>query len=153
LKLLTLFFSFAIFASQFIILNKITRILIVFNTLNQYSDFTKHLFFFKHIAAYTAILGMRLSVAFRKRKFLSPSLKATASQRIEISRKEQKEQKNNKCQPHQKFIIVYWSLIRAEMLKGQYWPVIPDRSLTGSGIQGNSLKSSNAFIARLACAP
>jgi hypothetical protein len=96
---------------------------------------------------------MRLSVAFRKRKFLSPSLKATASQRIEISRKEQKEQKNNKCQPHQKFIIVYWSLIRAEMLKGQYWPVIPDRSLTGSGIQGNSLKSSNAFIARLACAP
>jgi hypothetical protein len=55
------------------------------------------------------------------------SLKATASQRIEISRKEQQEQKNNKCQPYQKFVIVYWSLIRAEMLKGQYWPVIPDR--------------------------
>jgi hypothetical protein len=77
------------------------------------------------------------------------SLKATASQRIEISRKEQKEQKNNKCQPHQKFVIVYWSLIRAEMLKGQYWPVIPDRSLTGSGIQGNDLKPSNTVIARL----
>jgi hypothetical protein len=75
------------------------------------------------------------------------SLKATASQRIEISRKEQKEQKNNKCQPHQKFVIVYWSLIRAEMLKGQYWPVIPDRSLTGSGIQGSDLKPSNAVIA------
>jgi hypothetical protein len=69
------------------------------------------------------------------------------SQRIEIFRKEQKEQKNNKCQPHQKFVIVYWSLIRAEMLKGQYWPVIPDRSLTGSGIQGNALESSNALIA------
>jgi hypothetical protein len=84
------------------------------------------------------------------------SLKATASQRIEISRKEQKEQKNNKCQPHQKFVIVYWSLIRAEMLKGQYWPVIPDRSLTGSGIQGNArknpvnaLKPSNTVIDRL----
>jgi hypothetical protein len=84
---------------------------------------------------------MRLSVAFRKREFITPSLKATVSQRIEISRKEQKEQKNNKCQPHQKFVIVYWSLIRAEMLKGQYWPVIPDRSLTGSGIQGNALKN------------
>jgi hypothetical protein len=78
------------------------------------------------------------------------------SQRIEIFRKEQKEQKNNKCQPHQKFVIVYWSLIRAEMLKGQYWPVIPDRSLTGSGIQGNArknpvnaLKPSNTVIDRL----
>jgi hypothetical protein len=39
---------------------------------------------------------MRLSVAFRKREFITRSLKATASQRIEISRKEQKEQKNNK---------------------------------------------------------
>jgi hypothetical protein len=74
------------------------------------------------------ILGMRLSVAFRKREFITPSLKATASQRIEISRKEQKEQKNNKCQPHQKFVI-------------------PDRSLTGSGIQGSDLKPSNAIIA------
>jgi hypothetical protein len=59
------------------------------------------------------------------------------SQRIEISRKEQKEQKNNKCQPHQKFVI-------------------PDRSLTGSGIQGNArknpvnaLKPSNTVIDRL----
>jgi hypothetical protein len=84
---------------------------------------------------------MRLSVAFKTRKSLTLRHKATASQRIEISRKEQKEQKNNKCQPHQKFIIVYWSLIRAEVLKGQYWPVIPDRSLPGSGIQGNALKN------------
>jgi hypothetical protein len=75
-----------------------------------------------------AILGMRLSVAFKTRKSLTRSLKATASQRIEISRKEQKEQKNNKCQPHQKFVI-------------------PDRSLTGSGIQGSDLKPSNAIIA------
>jgi hypothetical protein len=82
----------------------------------------------------SAILGMRLSVAFRKREFITLRHKATASQRIEISRKEQQEQKNNKCQPHQKFVI-------------------PDRSLTGSGIQGNALKSSNAVIARLACAP
>jgi hypothetical protein len=65
-----------------------------------------------------------------EKKILTPGLKATASQRIEISRKEQKEQKNNKCQPYQKFVI-------------------PDRSLTGSGIQGNALKSSNAVIARL----
>jgi hypothetical protein len=78
----------------------------------------------KFESLFSAILGMRLSVAFRKREFIVPSLKAAASQRIEISRKEQQEQKNNKCQPHQKFIIVYWSLIRAEMLKGQYWPVI-----------------------------
>jgi hypothetical protein len=27
------------------------------------------------------------------------------------------------------------------VLKGQYWPVIPDRSLTGSGIQGNALRN------------
>jgi hypothetical protein len=55
-----------------------------------------------------------------------PSLKATASQRIEISRKEQKEQKNNKCQPHQKFVI-------------------PAKA----GIQGSDLKPSNAVIAWL----
>jgi hypothetical protein len=104
----------------------------------------------KFESLFSAILGMRLSVAFRKREFIVPSLKAAASQRIEISRKEQQEQKNNKCQPHQKFIIVYWSLIRAEMLKGQYWPVIPDRSLTGSGIQGNALKNPvHALIAWL----
>jgi hypothetical protein len=36
---------------------------------------------------------------------LTQRLKATASQRIKTSRKEQKEQKNNKCQPHQKFVI------------------------------------------------
>jgi hypothetical protein len=97
---------------------------------------------------------MRLSVAFSKKKILTRSLKATASQRIEISRKEQKEQKNNKCQPYQKFVI-------------------PDRSLTGSGIQGNALKNPghdpiskkwgscpriqmqtpNTLIAWLACAP
>jgi hypothetical protein len=66
---------------------------------------------------------MRPSVAFKTRKSLTLRHKATASQRIEISRKEQQEQKNNKCQPHQKFVI-------------------PDRSLTGSGIQGNALKST-----------
>jgi hypothetical protein len=93
-----------------------------------------------------AILGMRLSVAFRKREFLTRSTggasasgawriqravvlrhKATVSQRIEISRKEQKEQKNNECQPHQKFVI-------------------PDRSLTGSGIQGNVQKESRSLV-------
>jgi hypothetical protein len=63
-------------------------------------------------------------------KSLTLRHKDTASQRIEISRKEQKEQKNNKCQPHQKFVI-------------------PDRSLTGSGIQGNDLKPSNALITRI----
>jgi hypothetical protein len=73
---------------------------------------------------------VRLSVIFKTRKSLTPSRRATASQRIEISRKEQKEQKNNKCHPHQKFVI-------------------PDRSLTGSGIQGNALKPYNAVIARL----
>jgi hypothetical protein len=75
----------------------------------------------------SAILGMRLSVAFRKREFITLRHKATASQRIEISRKEQQEQKNNKCQPHQKFVI-------------------PDRSLTGSGIQGNAQKESRSFV-------
>jgi hypothetical protein len=93
-----------------------------------------------------AIFGMQLSVAFRKKEFITLRHKATASQRIEISRKEQQEQKNNKCQPHQKFVIIYWSLIRAEMLKGQYWPVIPDRSLTGSGIQGNARKESRSLV-------
>jgi hypothetical protein len=46
-----------------------------------------------------------------------PSLKATASQRIEISRKEQKEQKNNKCQPHQKFVIPAKAGIQGSDLK------------------------------------
>jgi hypothetical protein len=49
----------------------------------------------------------------------------TKSQRIEISRKEQKEQKINKCQPHQKFVM-------------------PAKA----GIQGNALKPMNTFIAR-----
>jgi hypothetical protein len=34
-------------------------------------------------------------------KVIEVSHRATTSQRIEISRKEQKEQKNNKCQSHQ----------------------------------------------------
>jgi hypothetical protein len=54
---------------------------------------------------------MLLSVAFKTKKSLTLRHKDTGAQRIEISRKEQKEQKNNKCQPHQKFIIVYWYLI------------------------------------------
>jgi hypothetical protein len=86
--------------------------------------------------------GASASGRLKIQRAVVPSLKATKLHRIEIFRKEQKEHKKNKCHPYQKFIIVYWSLIRAEMLKGQCWPVIPDRSLTGSGIQGNARKKS-----------